>query len=148
MVVLFAVFIWFRNDAALVGALSAAGTVVAGGFAAIAALSSMRAAAESSASAKRSREAFARSVRPRIQPDVRRDGDRLLGAVQCGEGHAAVDVTVAWILSDRETVVDQVARLEPWRPDLPSGEDNAFGVDLGLPASAKPEEAISMIGVE
>jgi hypothetical protein len=46
LVVLFVVFIGFKDDTALVAALSAAGTVAAGAFAAVAAVGSMRAAAE------------------------------------------------------------------------------------------------------
>jgi hypothetical protein len=145
---LFAVFIGFKGDAALVGALSAAGTVAAAGFAALAAMGSMRAAADSSATAKRSREALARTMRPRIHPSVSRENGRMLGKVQCGEGRGAVDVTVAWRLTNSDTVTDRIARLEPRRPDLPPGSDVAFAVDLKIPETANVWKEISMVWIE
>ena len=79
---LFVVIIAVREHTALVSALSAAGTVAAGVFAALAALGSMRAAADSSATARRSREALARTAKPQVRPGVRADGGTLLGAVR------------------------------------------------------------------
>src|SRR5689334_8602822 len=100
VVALFVVFIGFKDDAALVAALSAAGTVLAAGFAAIAAMGSMRAAAESSATARRAREAFARSVRPRLQPGLVRADGVLRGDLRCGPERAALDLTVVWMTAD------------------------------------------------
>jgi hypothetical protein len=145
---LFAVFIGFKGDAALVGALSAAGAVAAAGFAALAALGSMRAAAESSATAKRSREALARTMRPRVHPSASRENGKTLGKVQCGEGHGAVDVTVAWLLTSGDTVTGRAARLQPWRPDLPPGSDIALAVDLKLPETANVWKEVSMVWIE
>ncbi|HEX6685820.1 MAG TPA: hypothetical protein VF062_23795 [Candidatus Limnocylindrales bacterium] len=115
-VVLFVLFIGFRHDTALVGALSAAGTVVATGFAAVAAMGSMRAAAESSATARRSHEAMARTVQPRVAPGLRAaDG---VGEVRCTGSRPAIDVTVAWIPVDGTAVPAKVALLEPDGKDV------------------------------
>ncbi|HEV2778389.1 MAG TPA: hypothetical protein VGX25_03220 [Actinophytocola sp.] len=141
---LFAVFIGFKKDTALVGALEAAGAVSATGFAALAALGSMRAAAESSATARRSRAALARTMRPRIHPGVSRED----GRVQCGAGRGAIDVTVVWLLTDRDPATAQAARLEPWRPDLPPGSDLALAVDLELPETATVQDGIRMVWIE
>lgn len=148
VVVLFAFFIGFRRDVALVGALSAAGTVLAAGFAAMAALGSMRAAAESSVTANRSREALARTMRPTVRPDIGRQDGEVLGTVRCGEGRGALDVTVAWLKADGETVTGRTARLEPSRPDLPSGSDTALAVDLELPESATGWDETTMVWIE
>lgn len=147
-VALFALFIGFRGDTALVGAMSAAGTVAAAGFAALAAMGSMRAAAESSATAQQSRETLARSMRPRVQPSVSRADGRVFGEVRCGEGRGAVDVTVAWLLTNGETVTDQTARLEPRRPDRPTESDSVLAVDLTLPETANVWEEITMVWIE
>jgi hypothetical protein len=124
LVTLFAVFIGFRDNAALVGALSAAGTVAAGGFAAVAAVGSMRAAAESSTAARRSREAISRTARPRIQPGVREHDGRWLGELRCGADRGATDLLVTWLLADNEPAVGEAARLEP---------DGTFAVELPGP---------------
>jgi hypothetical protein len=89
LVALVAVFIGFKSDTALVGALEAAGAVSAAGFAALAVLGSMRAAAESNATAKRSREALARTMRPRIHRSLSRENGTVLGKVQCSAARAA-----------------------------------------------------------
>jgi hypothetical protein len=148
LVALFIVFIGVRRDTALVGALEAAGTVAAAGFAALAAVGSMRAAAESSATAKRSREALARTMRPRVHPTVSRENGTVLGKVQCGAGRGAVDVTVAWLLTDRDTVTGQAARLEPWHQDLPPGPDSAIAVDLQLPQTAVVSDEIRLVWID
>ena len=125
LVVLFAVFIGFQHNTALVGALNAAGTVAAGAFAAVAAVASMRAAAESSTAARRAREAIARAARPRIQPGTREHDGTWLGELRCGAGRGATDLIVTWLLTDHDPAVGQAARLEP---------DGTFAVDLGQPA--------------
>lgn len=137
VVVLFALFIGFKRDAALIGALSAAGAVAAAGFAALAAMGSMRAANESSATARRSQEALARTMRPRIHPSASLENRAVLGKVHRGEGRAAVDVTVVWVLTNHDTVTDRTVRL-----------DTAFAVDLGLPETANVWEEISMVWIE
>jgi hypothetical protein len=136
---LFAVFIGFRDDAALVSALSAAGTVLAAGFAAIAAIGSMRSAAESSTAARRTREAFARTVRPRLQPAVARDGGTLHGRLECGAERAAIDVMVVWMLADSDAVTDRVARIEPGA---------AFTVDLKIPDTSSALDGVEMVWIE
>ena len=108
----------------------------------------MRAAAESSATAKRAREAVARSVRPQLQPSVVREDGKLLGKVQCGEGRSAIDVTVAWMLANDETITDQVARLEPSRADRPADTANSLVVDLNLPDATNEWEGIKMVWIE
>ena len=132
---LFVVIIAVREHTALVSALSAAGTVAAGVFAALAALGSMRAAADSSATARRSREALARTARPQVRPEVRADGGTLLGEVRV-EGQAAVGVTVVWMLVDRDTATVRADRVEP-------GPDPGLAVDLGLPPDADLSSALS-----
>src|SRR5262245_24504748 len=125
LVTLFAVFIGVKRDAALVAALSAAGTVAAAGFAAFAAMGSMRAAAESAAAARRSREAVARTARPRVFPGLMVVDGVPVGKVHC-DGRAAVDVTAAWHLKEGGTIVERSARLEPGSAldlDLPTGTD-------------------------
>lgn len=138
VVVLFVVFIGFKDDAALVAALSAAGTVLAAGFAAIAAMGSMRAAAESSATARQAREAFARSVRPRLQPIVVREDGALRGELRCGPDRAAIDLTVVWMRAGHETLSEQFARIEPGA---------TVTVDLGLPDTAAASD-VEMVWVE
>lgn len=130
------------------GALSAAGTVAAGWFAAVAALGSMRAAAESSATARRSRESLAHSVRPRVYPTVRRAEGRVFGVVRCAEGQPAVDVMAVWSRVDREVVTSRAFRLEPWRADLPPGVVAESTVDLDLPESADLREAVNLVWIE
>ena len=137
--VLFTVFIGFKKDSSLVGALEAAGTVTAAGFAALAALGSMRAAAQSNATARRSREALAQTMRPRIVPILSRENGKVLGTLRCGEGRGALDVTVVWILADRDEVTDRVAHLEP---------SADFVLDLNLPESANLPEELTMVWVE
>lgn len=138
-VALFAVFIAFREDAALIGALSAAGAVAAAVFAAVAAFGSVRAAAESSASARRAREAVARNAQPRLRPSVGVEGDRLLGTVSCGSARGAVDVTIVWVPANAGPITEQRAAFEA---------GTGFTVDLGLPASASPRDEIEMVWLE
>jgi hypothetical protein len=147
LVGLFAGFIWFRRNGELIAALSAAGTVAAGVFAALAAAGSMRAAAESSAAARRSQEAAARTAQPRIRPSTSRKDGTTLGTVQCDGSRGAVDVTVAWILHNGETIVDRTTRLEPLRPDHPPA-GTALTVDLKLPETAKASDEINMVWIE
>ncbi len=113
VVALFVLFIAFKRDAALIAALEAAGAVAAAGFAAFAAMGSMRAAAESSAAAKRSREAMAWTTRPRVQPSLSKENGTVVGKVATGDGRAAIDVTVVWILSDAAPVTERIHRLDP-----------------------------------
>lgn len=148
LVILFVLFIAFREDAALVSALSAAGTVAAGVFAAIAAMGSMRAAAESSASARRAREGVARAAKPRVQPSLTRDDGALIGTVTCGDGPAAIDVFAVWVLTNRGTVSDKLAHLEPQRPDTPPGAAVASAVNLGIPDTADAAKEITMVWIE
>jgi hypothetical protein len=147
LAVLFVVFISFKRDTALMEALSAAGQVAAAGFAAIAAVGAMRAAAESSASARRSREALVRTARPRLHLSVGREDGMLVGRVRCEDPYAAVDVTIVWILAERESVVGQAARLDPARPDSPPGT-GLLTVDLGLPETASVEDEVRMVWIE
>lgn len=147
MVALFAVLIGFRRDTALVGALEAAGTVSAAGFAALAAMGSMRAAAESSVTARRSREALARTMRPQLRPEVHIENGTVFGRVRCGEGRGALEVTVVWLLSDRDPITEHTARLEPWRPDLPPGSDITLAVDLQLPETANVWDELDMVWI-
>jgi hypothetical protein len=145
---LFALFIGFKRDAALVAALEAAATAAAAGFAALAAMGSMRAAAESSATAKRAEAALARTVRPRVHPSAARENGRAYGKLHCDEGPAAVDVTVVWLLRNRGAVTERTARLEPSRPDLATGSDATFVVDLELPETANLWNEIDMVWIE
>jgi hypothetical protein len=140
LVVLFVMFIGFREDADLVAALEAAGTVAAAGFAAVAGVAAMRAANESSATARRARETLARSARPRISLRVEVAGDRLHGLVRCADGPAAVDATVAWLRADGETVTGQAARLAPG--------DGGMVVDLGPAGTASAVAAVEMVWME
>lgn len=133
---LFAAFIGFKRDAALVAALEAAGTVSAAGFAAIAAFGAMRAAAESSATARKSREAFARTARPQLHPTIARENGTVLGRVHTGETRAAADLTAVWTLTDHDPVVGQVAHLEPRQT-----------FDLPLPETTTPAD-ITMVWLE
>jgi hypothetical protein len=106
--VLFAAFIGFRHDAALIGALSAAGTVAAAAFAALAAVGSMRAAAESSAAARRTHEAVVRSAQPFIAVTVSgTDG------VVTVRGRSASDLTAVWMFDGLDGITERAARLEP-----------------------------------
>ena len=139
-VAMFVVFVTVREHTALVGALSAAGTVAAGVFAALAALGSMRAAAESSATARRSREALARTAQPSVRPEVRADGGKLLGEVRV-EGKAAVGLTIVWMLIDRETATARADRIEP-------GADGGLTVDLGLPPDADLASTVRLVWLE
>jgi hypothetical protein len=145
---LFAVLIVFRADAALVAALSAAGTVAAAGFAAVASLGSMRAAAESSATARRARQSLAQSMRPRVRPSVERVGGTVRGTVRCAGARIAVDVTVTWILADGDTVVERIARLVPDQAEGLSDSGEALTADLALPDTADLRTAISMVWIE
>jgi hypothetical protein len=137
LVGLCAVFIAFRSDTALIGALSAAGTVAAAAFAAVAAAGSMRAAAESSETARRAREVAARTAQPRVHPSVAREAGKALGKVQSGAGRDAIDVTAVWVMNG-DNHSDQTARLT----EVP------FAVDLQLPETADPLEEISMVWIE
>jgi hypothetical protein len=139
-VALFAVIVAVREHAALVSALSAAGTVAAGVFAALAALGSMRAAAESSATARQSREALARTAQPQVRPDVRADGGTLLGEVRAA-GQAAVDVTAVWMLAERSPATVRADRLDP-------GADPGLTVDLELPPDADLASTVKMVWIE
>jgi hypothetical protein len=138
LVVLFVVFIGFKDDAALLAALSAAGTVAAGAFAAVAAVGSMRAAAESGAAARRSHEAMARTVRPRVRPSAQRQDGTVLGTVRCEPSRLAVDVHVVWMPADRDPIPSQLDRLAP-------GE--AITIDLELPDTAPLADAITMVWI-
>jgi hypothetical protein len=109
LVILFAVFIAFRHDTALIGALSAAGTVAAGGFAALAAVGSMRAAAESGAAARRTREALARSAQPTVIAEI----TATEAVVRCAGAQTAADVMAVWILADGESLTERAAQLDP-----------------------------------
>ncbi|MEJ3751030.1 hypothetical protein WEI85_48435 [Actinomycetes bacterium KLBMP 9797] len=135
LVVLFAGFIAVKDDAALIGALSAAGAVAAAGFAAVAAVGSMRAAAESGATARRSREALARTARPRLQPSL--SGTH--GVVRCSGERSAVEIIAVWLLSDRGPVTELVAHLAP---------GTEVTVDLALPAGADAWQAVEMVWIE
>jgi hypothetical protein len=118
LAVLFGVFIAFRDDRALIGALEAAGTVAAAAFAAIAAVGSMRAAAESSAAARRTQEAAARAAQPSVTVSV-----TATDAVVTCRGRAATDVMSVFVFDGHETVTAQAARLEPGETltaDLPA----------------------------
>ncbi|NUT34622.1 MAG: hypothetical protein HOV79_16280 [Hamadaea sp.] len=115
----FAVFITFRDDAALIGALSAAGTVLAAAFAAVAAYGSVKAAAQSSASAQRAREGVARSIRPTITPSVYAQDGILFGKVE-STGLAGVDITVSWALHNGAPVTMHIPRLVPGTPETVS----------------------------
>lgn len=119
LVALFGVFIAVRDDTALISALSAAGTVAAGVFAAVAAFGSLRAAAASNASAERAREAMVRSVRPNVEPSVSAVDTTLIGTLTC-TGYAAIDITVVWTLTDGEVITETVARLAPGEDPLTS----------------------------
>jgi hypothetical protein len=135
---LFAVFIGFKRDAALIAALEAAGTVAAASFAATAAFGSMRAAAESSATARKSREALARTARPHLRPTITtQENGTIFGTIRSGETRAAVDITVVWTLTDQDPVVGQTAHLEPGRT-----------LDLPLPETANPASEITMVWIE
>ena len=137
LVTLFAVFIGVKRDAALVAALSAAGTVAAAGFAAFAAMGSMRAAAESAAAARRSREAVARTARPRVYPELTVVDGVPAGRVQCGAGRPAADLMVVWQLKKGGTVVERSARLEP-----------GSALDVDLPAGGDPWEETEFVWIE
>lgn len=139
LVALFVVFIRFKDDTALVAALSAAGTVAAGVFAALAAVGSMRAAAESGAAARRAQEAMVRTVRPRVRPSVQPQGGTVLGTVRCEPSRVATDVKVAWMLADRPPSTSQLDRLAP-------GE--AITIDLELPDTVAIADAISIVWIE
>lgn len=148
LVVVFGLFIGFRDNGALVGALEAAGTVAAAGFAAVAALGSMRAAAESGATARRARESQARSVRPRVYPTITRADGHTFGVVRCGTGQPAVDVFAVWSRPDHGPVTSRAARLELVRADIPPDVVTESTVDLEAPESADPREAVSLVWIE
>jgi hypothetical protein len=139
-VALFVVIVAVRENTALVEALSAAGTVAAGVFAALAALGSMRAAADSSATARRSREALARTAQPAVRPEVRADGGTLVGEVLV-EGQAAVAVTVVWMLVGREPATARADRIDP-------GVAGGLTVDLRLPPDAELASTLRMVWLE
>jgi hypothetical protein len=146
-VVLFVVIVAVREDTALVGALSAAGTVAAGVFAALAAMGSMRAAADSSATARRSREALARSVRPRVRPAVRASNGTLLGEVRVDGTQAASDVMAVWLLTGGGgTRTERAAYLEPPVAGVAPGP--GLTVDLGLPEDADVAASVEMVWLE
>lgn len=119
LVVLFGAFIAVRDDTALIGAMSAAGTVAAGVFAAVAAFGSLRAAAASNASAQRAQEAMVRAVRPNLEPSLTVVDGTLTGTVTC-TAYAAIDVTIVWTLADGDVITDSVARLAPGEDPLTS----------------------------
>jgi hypothetical protein len=134
---IFPAFFLLRRHPETIATLASAGTVVAACFAAMAAVASMKAANESSITATRAREALARSLRPALTADVHftesaaADGKvPALGRVMSASSNA-VDVVVEWHLENGASRVGRTARLESWRPNLPSGSDISFGVDLG-----------------
>jgi hypothetical protein len=137
---LFVVIVAVREHTALVSALSAAGTVAAGVFAALAALGSMRAAADSSATARRSQESLARTARPQVRPAVRADGGTLIGDVRVA-GQAAVDVTAVWMLVERAPATVRTDRIEP-------GQAPGLTVDLELPPDTDVASAVRMVWIE
>lgn len=131
----FAVFIAFRDDAALIGALSASGTVLAAAFAAVAAYGSVKAATQSSVSAQRAREGVARSIRPTITPSVYAQDGFLFGKVEATTPLAAVDITVSWALETASPVIMQIARLVPGSPHT---------VNLEVPDTAGMAEVVTV----
>lgn len=139
VVVLFAVFIAFRRDAALISAMSAAGAVAAAVFAAVAAFGSVRAADESSASARRAQEAVARNAKPSLRPSLSVEGDRLFGTVSCGSSRGAVDVMVVWVPVNSGPITEQRATFEP---------GTGVTVDLNLPATANLREEIEVVWLD
>ena len=118
--ILFIVFIALRGDVLLVQALSAAGTVAAGVFAAIAALASLRAADSSRAAAERTRLAAASAIQPRMRPAFE-DG---LGVIHV-TGSPAIEVHAVWQIVGAPTVSAEEPRIEPgeeFSVTLPKGE--------------------------
>ena len=81
----------------------------------------MRAAAESSAAARRTHEAVARSAQPSIAVTITGPD----GVVTC-RGRAATDVMAVWVFEGHDTVTGQAARLEP-------GETVTVAVSEGVP---------------
>jgi hypothetical protein len=136
---LFAVFILFRDDAALISALSAAGAVAAAVFAAVAAFGSVRAADESSAAAKRAHEAVARNAQPRLRPSFSLAGGKLLGTVSCGSHRGAADVMVAWMLENSGPVTEQRAAFEA---------GTGLTVELHLPATADLQRELKLVWID
>jgi hypothetical protein len=94
----------------------------------------MRAAAESGAAARRSREAIARTARPRIQPGVREHDGMWLGELRCGAGRGATDLIVTWLLTEHEPAVGQAAELTP---------GGTFAVEL-----PRPGDQVTMVWLE
>jgi hypothetical protein len=139
VIALFAVFVAFRKDAALISALSAAGAVAAAVFAAIAAWGSVRAADESSAAAKRAYEAVARNAQPRLLPSFSVEDGKLLGTVSCGSNRGAADITAVWILGNGDPITEQRAMFEA---------GTGFSVDLGLPATADLRQEIRLVWID
>jgi hypothetical protein len=125
--ILFMVFIALRGDVLLVQALSAAGTVAAGVFAAIAALASLRAADSSRAAADRTRLAAASAIQPRLRP-VFEEGRGIIRVT----GSPAIEVNAVWQVEGAQTVTAEEPRIEP-------GEE--FPVAL-------PEGDLAMLWVE
>lgn len=124
VITLFAAFILFRNDAALISALNSAGAVAAAVFAAVAAFGSVRAADESSAAARRAHEAVARNAQPRLLPSFSIEGENVLGTVSCGSNRGAADVMIVWVVENAEMITQQWATFEA---------GTGFTVDLNLP---------------
>ncbi|HET8659315.1 MAG TPA: hypothetical protein VFM55_10005 [Micromonosporaceae bacterium] len=113
----FIVMIMLRKDTILVQALTGAGTLTTAVFTALAALSAQRAAAESSSTATRAREALARTIKPTMFADVMRgngvDIDKAIGSYGPGRDRGAIDVKVTWHLRDGRKVVDRADALIP-----------------------------------
>lgn len=138
VVLLFAVFIAVRNDAALIGALSAAGAVAAAAFAAMAAFGSVRAATASSASAARAGEALARSVRPILEPSMATADGTVTASLTC-TGYAAIDLNAVWTLTGGDVISDYVARLAPG--------DDPFTSTV-TPDSTEPAQELEMVWLD
>ncbi len=138
-VALFALFIGFRNNTALVGALSAAGTVAAAGFAALAAFGSVRAANESSATARKAHEAMARNSRPKLSVRFTAAEGNLVGHIDCGPGATAVDLMVTWMLAEGAPVMEQRAQFGP---------GSTIAADLGVPETTSPADAVKLVWLQ
>ena len=123
VVALFAVFILVRDHAGLIDALSAAGTVAAAGFAAVAALGSMRAANETRNVARHSWEAAARARQPHIRATVEDRDGQAYGVLHV-DGTGAEDLTVVWSVQDAPAVSEQ-------RADLAAGHSLEVLLDPG-----------------
>ncbi|MGN9908447.1 hypothetical protein ACTMTJ_12955 [Phytohabitans sp. LJ34] len=87
-------------------------------------------------------------MRPRVYPTLTRVDGRVFGAVRCGTGQPAVDVFAVWSRPDRGPVTSRAARLESVRSDIPPDVVTESTVDLDVPESADPREAVSLVWIE